>query len=524
MKTQLKKSLSLFLAVLMILSCWVWVAPEKAAAITNDNVNTSVTVANKYRIKLGFALNNDSEQSDTYVEYKIWCIDQNGNTLSGYTTVKDYEVSSGNKEGGAMHYEDAEIPGFPYYIECATYRSDTGTSGQHEIVWNYIEVHNGNGTSSGDIFTDVFTIAQRTGQKWSVDKAWLLSGYSAPDDADATHTQTGVNLPFISGFDSATSTDLIINLGEIGTDPQDYTITFTESNFYDQYGVKWSPSTKKYPDNKSESVIVATTENGTTATSNADISAELSDDGKSATLTVDPNLQTSDIKIAGNNPGVTTYYVVKTLSSKNVTGAEQKSVISAKVTIKYPEYTVKYSGAGSIADLTPIIKDKNGNVLNLENNSYKADYTSKGYYSTKYTPATTAEADGYTFYGFWTVPQPSEGNGSYNAKKADFAIPCTTDEFISYGGTADGKTVTYDGQTYYNAGAPEKALDLSRRLTDELFVSTEFFLEYYDLAKREFESCYSCLSYVSDLAEHYGDKEYAAGIRDRFNALLDIEE
>ena len=79
-------------------------------------------------------------------------------------------------------------------------------------------------------------------------------------------------------------------------------------------------------------------------------------------------------------------------------------------------------------------------------------------------------------------------------------------------------------ETYYNAGAPDKALDLSRRLADELFVSTEFFIEYYDLAKREFENCYQCLSYVCDLAEHYGDKEFAAEVRDRFNTLLDIEE
>ena len=79
-------------------------------------------------------------------------------------------------------------------------------------------------------------------------------------------------------------------------------------------------------------------------------------------------------------------------------------------------------------------------------------------------------------------------------------------------------------ETYYNAGAPEKALDLARRMADELFVSTEFFLGYYDLAKHEFENCYQCLSYISDLAEHYDDKEFAAEVRDRFNALLDLEE
>ena len=37
MKKQIKKSLSLFLAVLMVLSCWVWVAPEKAEAAEYDD-------------------------------------------------------------------------------------------------------------------------------------------------------------------------------------------------------------------------------------------------------------------------------------------------------------------------------------------------------------------------------------------------------------------------------------------------------------------------------------------------------
>ena len=79
-------------------------------------------------------------------------------------------------------------------------------------------------------------------------------------------------------------------------------------------------------------------------------------------------------------------------------------------------------------------------------------------------------------------------------------------------------------ETYYNAGADDKALELAKRFTDELFISTGFFLEYYDWAKREFESCFNCISYVADLADHYGDHEYAQEIRDRFNSMLGIEE
>ena len=32
MKNQVKKSLSLIMAVIMLMSCWVWVAPQKAEA------------------------------------------------------------------------------------------------------------------------------------------------------------------------------------------------------------------------------------------------------------------------------------------------------------------------------------------------------------------------------------------------------------------------------------------------------------------------------------------------------------
>ena len=78
-------------------------------------------------------------------------------------------------------------------------------------------------------------------------------------------------------------------------------------------------------------------------------------------------------------------------------------------------------------------------------------------------------------------------------------------------------------ETYYDAGAPDKAMELSRRFTDAIFQSTEFFLDYYDYAKREFDSCYNCISYVAEMADHYGDTEYGAELRERFNNLLDLE-
>ncbi len=75
--------------------------------------------------------------------------------------------------------------------------------------------------------------------------------------------------------------------------------------------------------------------------------------------------------------------------------------------------------------------------------------------------------------------------------------------------------------TYFNAGAGEKGLELAERFVDELLYSAEFFIQHYDFARREFEACYNCLSYVAELADIYGEEEFAKTVRDRFNSLLE---
>ena len=79
-------------------------------------------------------------------------------------------------------------------------------------------------------------------------------------------------------------------------------------------------------------------------------------------------------------------------------------------------------------------------------------------------------------------------------------------------------------ETYFDADAPEKAMQLAEKFADELFASTFFFLEYYDFARSEFENCYKILQYLADLSDHFGYKEFAASVRDRFNALVEAFE
>ena len=95
---------------------------------------------------------------------------------------------------------------------------------------------------------------------------------------------------------------------------------------------------------------------------------------------------------------------------------------------------------------------------------------------------------------------------------------------ITYLGFSNEYMVIDMIETYYQAGAYDKALELSKKFMDQIFISSEFFLQFYDYAKKEFDACYNCISYVADLADHYGDKEYAKEIRERFNAMLDLEK
>ena len=91
---------------------------------------------------------------------------------------------------------------------------------------------------------------------------------------------------------------------------------------------------------------------------------------------------------------------------------------------------------------------------------------------------------------------------------------------ITYMGFSNEYMVVDMIETYYDAGEPEKALALAERFSDQLFESLYFFLQYYDFAKREFESCYNNLQYMADLADHHGHKDFAKKINDRFESLM----
>jgi hypothetical protein len=76
---------------------------------------------------------------------------------------------------------------------------------------------------------------------------------------------------------------------------------------------------------------------------------------------------------------------------------------------------------------------------------------------------------------------------------------------------------------YYEAGENEKALELSEKITEDLMGSMVFFMDNYDYAKREMESCYVALSDIADMADFYGNTELVTIIETYFDSLLGEE-
>lgn len=122
MKKQIKKSLSLFLAVLMLLTCWVWVAPQKAEAGT----------ATPYYVKLVSNVTDTGNESgsDLTITYK----DTNG---TGDTGTMYVEWGQRALEGNDVVLWEGSINGFPTNVQFRMYLDST-RSERHENFRLYV--------------------------------------------------------------------------------------------------------------------------------------------------------------------------------------------------------------------------------------------------------------------------------------------------------------------------------------------------------------------------------------------------
>ena len=73
---------------------------------------------------------------------------------------------------------------------------------------------------------------------------------------------------------------------------------------------------------------------------------------------------------------------------------------------------------------------------------------------------------------------------------------------------------------YYRLGCPEKAKALSSQFAEEVLGAAGFYLDFYDVAKSDFELCGNYIYYLSDTMKEHGDAEAAAQILERFKEIV----
>lgn len=438
MKKNLKKSFSLFLAVLMLMSCWVWVAPQKAEAAAPN----SYTVTVEYWVNGG---TGDKRPAEMRLE--AWTRSGNGTSSSEtHSSQSKFTSLVDEKNTGTF---SATYDGWPsrIYVEAFEehWLSCTFDVDIKSIKINDTTVWKGNvgltrGSGSGGIganwYPNTQNDANADGKSGSVSGGGDHSGFewdwsrpklesSSVSLSPASHTLARIN----SGTNS--------------------TSTITLSGHKDQYGVNWTgPLTNTFTLRTDGDVNVGS-------------SASSSGSGNSRTITIAPWFQT--------------YFPAKQNAKLYIdwttAGGSGKKTGTETITIDFPTYKATFhANGGKIGVDDTEAKDSieyTGEKMNIGSvigkapaYATKTGFEFKGFYSTQNADATgkTASFSGTLFEDDVTIiPAATSGNGDTNWYAAWQALPITA-TFLTADrqliGTVEGRYNNYlTASNMYNGDA-----------------------------------------------------------------------
>lgn len=436
LKLQAKKSMSLFLAVLMLLSCWVWVAPDKAEAGVSKP-------GSKYKLSVYYTITGVGYKSG-HIQYKTsadngWGAENNGGS---YYNLRQSFSSGNNDDAGnnvgaaGSHVVSIELDAFPTAVSIRG--AERSSCNDTRLELTKVEV-NGKPVFEGAFgFNNAGADDDHTATIWT-NKTADGAGSSNGSGDFTWHWAP----PMLTGFYNETATASEVNVAvekdKNVTKAASYDINSYEC--YDQYGVKISNpnsfvSAGRMHSVQSTETFIATTRGSDEAVTEG-ISAE---GGASDNFTVTPAIQTLNPQAS---TGTASYYLVRKYTLDDGFGGTHESKATAKINLTYPTHTIKFDGGLSTAKITA---DK----------EYTGSYSPSGFHGANITLPSKTVADGYTFYEYWSKPQPATGNASYNASEALFAQPCSTEDYASYkadgGKEEDGILTDKDGGKWYDAG------------------------------------------------------------------------
>lgn len=422
MKNKIKKSLSLIMAVLMVLSCWVWVAPTKAeAAGTNYYVEV---VWNANSTEQSGAPKFDGDDDGSSNGFKIEYVTNNG---TGDTKSVVYDcVGKSEKTDVTASFT---LSGFPTKIYVELDGGSIFASDQLDIKSIKIGTDSKNLTT---VFNGVITMKSSTKCKnFTLD----YTGATTSNDTDNAYMNGNTaewKLPkpsTISGLGGVTN----ITIPDINTpenaDPLSYTYT---AKVLDQYGVEWY-QTPNYNLSQSSGGTqdMSDQESGFWWTPSADLTK--------ATVKVNANMQTVYSLKSGTERD---FYLVASLSE-----ADGYAVGAQTLHVTYPTYdwyfdaNVKRDGK-TVGQPIIMMEDKSTD----ETRTYLWDGDSNGtpdaiidapnylaYNQASAILPMYAEMDGFVFYGFWTKPQPDAtgAKGQAFSKESSFAEPISSDNYFN---------------------------------------------------------------------------------------------
>ncbi|MBQ4348574.1 MAG: InlB B-repeat-containing protein [Clostridia bacterium] len=416
MKNKLKKSLSLIMTVLMVLSCWVWVAPTEAeAATSNYTVRIYFNIGNG---GWGGAADARPDGSNITISY----ISDNGTGTETSQAFDKGQLWSSDNVSGA--YIDCVVPGWPSSISIQLTNS---FAGDVDVVFTRIEINgrtavpgnysfSGGNTKSftpsesgttGSVYdTDSEKTSEHTGWNWPKPKPTTIEGLGGT---------TTIVLPEIDKLDA-------IDVG-----------SFT-AKAYDQYGVEWY-NTPSYNLSSIEDVV-ATDIND----EESGLWWELSSDMTTAHVKASAVMQ--DVySVPLKNGNTRDFYLVAQMAE-----ADGAPVDSQKLHFVYPKYD--WAFYGEVLGLNDhkvsiFVEDKTTD----ETKVYAWDGDDQGtepdaqivvpdylaYNQKSLILPMYAEKDGFTFYGFWTKPQPSNPGekGEPFSPEASFAEPVDSDTYLT---------------------------------------------------------------------------------------------
>ena len=416
MKNQLKKSLSLLMAVLMILSCWVWIAPDKAEAATSGYYPLTLVWDVKDQVNGGSA-----KVTVTYTT----------NNGTGSSTSQTYSMDDLKSKTGSVTWSQ-EIPGFPTNISITI---DNEGMRQFEMVLKSVTIA-GRTIGTGDwTFQSTWS---------SVSKNYPQAGGSDWGSVDPTTTWTK---PFLNTA-TATLNPTSHTLAKINSGTNS-TSTISLSGFVDDYSIDWLGSVTP--------TFTLRADGDVTLGSNATITGS----GNSRTITIKPWFQTL-------YPGKQN---AKLYIDWTATGGSGKKTGTETITVDFPTYKATFdANGGKIGNDDSEAKDEivlEGDKMNIGSiigtapaYATKDGFEFKGFYSTKNADATglTASFSGTKFKdNETTIPAASTGNGDTTWYAAWQALPITATFLTADNqliGTVEGRYNNYmTASNMYNGDA-----------------------------------------------------------------------